>query len=53
MQKVNINLENSLRDWQKRFIKNMRRFNVLVVHRRAGKTVVTMLMLIIKALQEK
>lgn len=34
--KINLSL---LRDWQKEYIKNKKRFNVLVVHRRAWKTV--------------
>ena len=29
-----INLENVLRPWQKHYIQNKKRFNVLVVHRR-------------------
>ena len=32
-----INLEN-LREWQKDYVKNKKLFNVLVVHRRSGKT---------------
>ena len=38
MNKLKINL-NNLRDWQKDYISNKKRFNVLVVHRRAWKTV--------------
>jgi hypothetical protein len=50
---MNIDLSNALRDWQKDFLNSFKRFNVLVLHRRAGKTVATILLLIIKALQEK
>jgi hypothetical protein len=35
---MNIDLSN-LRTWQKEYINKKKRFNVLVVHRRAGKTV--------------
>jgi len=42
-----------LRDWQEEFFKNAKRFNVLVIHRRAGKTVVAILYLLIKALESK
>lgn len=45
----NINLE-SLRDWQKTYIKNKKRFNVLVVHRRAWKTVWAILDELIEAM---
>jgi hypothetical protein len=42
--KANLTMEkkinlSQLRDWQKTYITNKKRFNVLVVHRRAGKTV--------------
>ncbi len=50
---MNIDLSKALRDWQKDFLNTFKRFNVLVIHRRAGKTVATILLLIIKALQEK
>lgn len=50
---MHIDLSQALRDWQKDFLKTFKRFNVLVVHRRAGKTVATILLLITKALQEK
>lgn len=48
-----INLKDLLRPWQKEFIKSFKRFNVVVCHRRSWKTVVTILLLIIKWLQEK
>lgn len=50
---MNIDLSKVLRDWQKDFLKDFKRFNVVVCHRRAWKTVATILLLIIKALQEK
>jgi len=50
---MRIDLSKALREWQKDFLNNFKRFNVLVVHRRAGKTVATILLIIIKALQEK
>ena len=49
MQK-NINLS-SLRPWQKEYIVNKKRFNVLVVHRRAGKTVWAVLDELIEAIK--
>lgn len=39
MATIKINLSKALRPWQKEYIANKKRFNVLVVHRRAGKTV--------------
>ena len=36
---MKVDLSKALRDWQKDYMKNKKRFNVLVVHRRAGKTV--------------
>jgi len=48
---VNISLEN-LREWQKEYIKNKKRFNVLVVHRRAWKTVWAILDELIEAIKE-
>ena len=53
MRKIKINLDKVLRGWQKDFIKSSKRFNVLVCHRRAGKTVVAILLLLVKALQKK
>jgi hypothetical protein len=50
---MKVDLSQALRDWQKDFLNNFKRFNVLVVHRRAGKTVATILLLITKALQAK
>ncbi len=47
-----INLS-QLRDWQKDYIKNKKRFNVLVVHRRAWKTVWAVLDELIVAVKEK
>lgn len=47
-----INLSN-LRDWQKTYITNKKRFNVLVVHRRAWKTVWAILDELITAIKEK
>lgn len=48
----NINLE-LLRDWQKEYIKNKKRFNVLVVHRRAGKTVWAIIDEMIQAIKQE
>lgn len=42
-----------LRDWQKTYITNKKRFNVLVVHRRAWKTVWAILDELITAIKEK
>lgn len=42
-----------LRNWQKEFIQNAKRFNVLVLHRRAWKTVWSVLYLLTKALEQK
>ncbi len=42
-----------LRQWQKEFVKNLKRFNVLVLHRRAGKTLGSILCLITKAIEHK
>lgn len=42
-----------LRQWQEEFFKNSKRFNVLVIHRRAWKTVVAILHLLTKALESK
>ena len=50
---MKIDLSKALRDWQKDFLNNFKRFNVLVVHRRAGKTVAAILLIIVKALQDK
>lgn len=47
-----INLS-QLREWQKTYIKNKKRFNVLVVHRRAWKTVWAVLDTLIVAVKEK
>lgn len=52
MKQKNINLSN-LRDWQKTYITNKKRFNVLVVHRRAGKTVWAVLDELIIAIKER
>jgi len=43
----------TLRPRQKEFIKNTKRFNVLVLHRRAGKTLWSILCLITKAIGNK
>lgn len=48
--KINLTL---LRDWQKEYIKNKKRFNVLVVHRRAWKTVWAVIDELICAIKEK
>lgn len=42
-----------LRDWQKHFFKNHKKRNVLVVHRRWGKTIVAIAFLVYKALMVK
>ena len=47
---MNIDLTSQLREWQKDFFNNAKRFNVLVIHRRAWKTVISILFLIYKAL---
>ena len=52
MKEKKINLSN-LRDWQKEYITNKKRFNVLVVHRRAWKTVWAILDELIVAIKEK
>lgn len=49
---MNINVDLTfLRDWQKQFFKEAKRFNVLVVHRRAWKTTVSISYVLYKALQ--
>lgn len=54
MKQKNISLDLSfLRDWQKHFFKNHKLRNVLVVHRRAWKTIVTLTFLLYKALTVK
>lgn len=50
---MKIDLSKSLRQWQKDYIKNKKRFNVLVVHRRAGKTVGAVLDIVIVMMQER
>lgn len=50
---MRIDLSKSLRQWQKDYINNKKRFNVLVVHRRAGKTVGAVLDIIIVMMQER
>lgn len=50
MAELKINLSN-LRQWQKDYIKNKKRFNVLVVHRRWWKTVWAVLDWIIEVIQ--
>jgi hypothetical protein len=42
-----------LRVWQKEVFKNFKRFNILVIHRRAGKTVTAICLLLYKASKEK
>jgi hypothetical protein len=42
-----------LRDWQKEFIQNNKKYSVLVIHRRAGKTVVSITKLLYEALKTK
>ena len=51
MAQIKINLSKALRPWQKEYIANKKRFNVLVVHRRAGKTVWAVLDEIVQAMQ--
>lgn len=48
---MKINLKN-LRGWQKDYIKNKKRFNVLVVHRRGWKTVWAVLDWMLETIQE-
>ena len=52
MKEKKINLSN-LRSWQKEYITNKKRFNVLVVHRRAWKTVWAILDELIVAIKDK
>lgn len=52
MEQQKISLEN-LREWQKTYIKNKKRFNVLVIHRRAWKTVWAIIDELIVAVKEK
>ena len=47
-----ISLGYSPRKWQEKVHRSLRRFNVLVVHRRGGKTVMALAELIDKALRE-
>ena len=49
---MNIDLSN-LRTWQKEYINKKKRFNVLVVHRRAGKTVWAILDVLITAIKDE
>jgi hypothetical protein len=42
-----------LRDWQKEFILEKKKYYVLVIHRRAGKTVVSITKLLYEALNNK
>jgi phage terminase large subunit len=49
---MNIDLRN-LRNWQKDYINNKKRFNVVVVHRRAWKTVWAVLDVIITSMKEE
>ncbi len=42
-----------LRDWQKEVFKNFKRYNILVIHRRAWKTVTAICLLLYKAVQDK
>jgi len=50
---IKIDLKWFLRDWQKEVILNMKRFNILVIHRRAWKTIIAIIQLIIKSLESK
>lgn len=50
--KINLDLS-FLREWQTEFVKNMKKFNVLVLHRRAWKTIVAIVVLVYKALTNK
>ena len=52
MAEKTINLS-QLREWQKTYIKNKKRFNVLVIHRRAWKTVWAVLDELIEAVKER
>lgn len=52
MSKLKINLSN-LREWQKDYISNKKRFNVLVVHRRWWKTVWAILDWILTTIKEQ
>lgn len=49
---LHIDLSQALRPWQKHYVSNKKRFNVLVVHRRAGKTVGAVLDVIMIATQD-
>jgi hypothetical protein len=50
---IKIDLKWFLREWQKDVIQNMKRFNILVIHRRAWKTIIAIIQLIIKSLETK
>ena len=52
MKEIKLDLK-FLRVWQKEFFKNYKRFNVLVCHRRFGKTVLAVIFLLFRAIQEK
>ena len=51
MSTVRVNLQYKPRPWQDECHRNMKRFNVLVLHRRAGKTEVALMELIDRALK--
>ena len=49
---MNIKIDLSfLREWQKEVFRNFKRFNILVIHRRAWKTVTAICLLLYKALE--
>jgi len=50
---ITLDLKNSLRDWQREFFENYKKYNVLVIHRRWWKTVLAILFLIYRALSEE
>lgn len=53
MATINLNIKDLLRDWQLSFFNNYKKYNVLVLHRRAWKTVLAVLFIIYRALAEK
>lgn len=53
MADVNLKFDFSAREWQKKCFQGQKRFTVLAVHRRAGKTTLATAELVIKAVQTK
>ena len=53
IEEITLDLTWQLRWWQKEFFQNYKKYNVLVIHRRWWKTVVAILFLLYRALQEE